>query len=241
MILQFKKRFREEQFDPSFLGAFMNPFYITRKNLILNLRKLSLSLTGKLLDVGCGKKPYRDLFGKCEYLGLEIDTLENRSNKEADYFYDGSVFPFEKDAFDCVLTNQVFEHVFEPQLFLSEINRVLKNDGLLLLTVPFCWDEHEQPVDYGRYTSFGLKYVLEKNGFQVLEYSKSSVGTDAIFQLICAYIYKLFEGRGRFAFGMMLILTAPFNILSAILKLKFLQSEDFFLDNVILVKKVSDV
>ena len=67
-----------------------------------------------------------------------------RQRGEADYFYDGQSFPFKGGSFDVVLTNQVLEHVFNPDVFLSEIHRVLTPDGVLLLTVPFLWDEHEQ-------------------------------------------------------------------------------------------------
>ena len=68
-------------------------------------------------------------------------------NKHADRSYDGKTFPFSDGEFDAVLTSEVLEHVFNPDEFLSEINRVLRDDGVLLLTVPFVWDEHEQPFD----------------------------------------------------------------------------------------------
>ena len=67
-----------------------------------------------------------------------------------------------------MLCNQVLEHVFNPDEFLLKINRVLKNDGKLLLTVPFVWDEHEQPFDYARYSSFGLKALIEKMVLKLL-------------------------------------------------------------------------
>ena len=71
-----------------------------------------------------------------------------------------------------MLCNQVLEHVFNPQEFLGELGRVLARGGRLLLTVPFVWDEHEQPFDYARYSSFGLKALLEQHGFRVLQHRK---------------------------------------------------------------------
>ena len=132
-----KKCIQKEQFQPSLLGLFVNPFYFARKGLYSELRFLSESVRGKTLDIGCGQKPYKHLFDVTEYIGLEIDTLGNRSNKKADYFYDGKIFPFQEDTFDTVLSNQVLEHVFNPDEFLSEVHRVLKSQGILLLTVPF--------------------------------------------------------------------------------------------------------
>jgi len=37
------------------------------------------------------------------------------------------------------------------------------------MTAPFVWDEHSQPYNYARYSSFGLKFILEKHGFEILE------------------------------------------------------------------------
>ena len=44
---------------------------------------------------------------------------------------------------------------------------------MLLLSCPFVWDEHEQPYDYARYSSFGIRHILEQNGFEILELRKS--------------------------------------------------------------------
>ena len=97
---------------------------------------------------------------------------------------------FKDKKFDSIVTNQVLEHVFTPNEFLSEINRVLKKDGKLLLTVPFVWDEHEQPYDYARYSSFGLAHLFDHHGFEIIQ-SKKSVNDFRIFaQLLNAYIYK---------------------------------------------------
>ena len=130
----------------------------------------------------------------------------------ADYYYDGKTFPFKESEFDSVVTNQVLEHVFNPDEFLSEINRVLKINGKLLLTVPFVWDEHEQPYDYARYSSFGLKSLLEKNGFEILDLRKSVNDYSVLAQLFNAYIYKITR-RNIFIKNLALILViAPVTI-----------------------------
>ena len=230
---------QKEQFKPSILGMFVNPFYFARKGLYLELRSLAQVVTGKTLDVGCGQKPYQHLFDVTEYIGLEIDTSENHLHKKADYFYDGDTFPFIDETFDSLISNQVFEHVFQPDKFLSEVNRVLKPNGILLITVPFVWDEHEQPVDYARYSSFGLKYLLEQYGFEILEQRKSIAGIRVIFQLLAGYIYKITVTESNIVNLLVCIfLISPFNVIGELLALILPKNSDLYLDNIILAKKL---
>lgn len=231
----------KQYFNPGFFGIFINPFYFARKNLYNNIKKFSAFLVGKTLDVGCGKKPYRDLFENVkEYIGLDIENAGHlHDNEDIDVFYNGKNFPFEDNSFDSVLSNQVLEHVFNSKLFLSEINRVLKLDGFFLLTVPFVWDEHEQPNDFGRYSSFGLKHILDEAGFSIIYFEKSTQGLEAICQLFELYIYKIFYSKNKFlnlVFTFFLI--SPFTIITYFLTWVFPKSNDFYLDNVVLLKKI---
>jgi len=111
------------------------------------------------------------------------------------------------------------------------------------MTVPFVWDEHEQPYDYARYTSFGLKYILGKYGFEIIEHKKSCNGIELVFQLINSYFYKKILSRGSNTFLnliVMFILTFPINLLGLILSKIFPRNEDLYLDNIVLAKKVID-
>ena len=242
MFEKLKELYKKEQFNPSFIGLFINPFYFARKGLYLNVSKLIVQLDGKLLDVGCGTKPYANLCAVDEYIGLEIDDEGNRNHSYADVFYDGKIIPFDDKIFDSILSNQVFEHVFNPNEFLQEINRVTKVGGKLLLTVPFVWDEHEQPYDYARYSSFGLKYILNEQGFEIVEHKKSNNGLEVIFQLLNDYIYKVTQTKNKYInLCIMLFLMAPINIVGVVLSLILPKNNDFYLDNIVLARKVKDV
>ncbi|MFA5385924.1 MAG: class I SAM-dependent methyltransferase, partial [Eubacteriales bacterium] len=173
MLLKIKDFLRTELFRPTMLGLFINPFYFSRKALWQEIKSLGIHISGRVLDVGCGKKPYQSLVQCREYIGLEIDTPRNRLKSKADLYYDGMHFPVENVSFDWVVCSQVLEHVFNPDVFLSEIARVLKAGGGLLMVVPFVWDEHEQPNDFARYSSFGLRSLLERNGFVIVEQRKT--------------------------------------------------------------------
>ena len=238
MLSAIKEFLHKEMFCPTFLGIFITPFYIARKGLFKEIRSFADQVSGRVLDVGCGKKPYSGLFNYDEYVGLEIDTPENRKNKKADLFYDGKHIPAEDSSFDWIVSNQVFEHIFNPDEFLAEMYRVLKPGGGMMMTVPFVWDEHEQPCDYARYSSFGLKFVVEKHGFKVVDQRKTVCDIRVIFQLINAYLYKRLLTKNPYINLLFCFLfMSPFNILGEILYRLLPRNNDLYLDNVILVKK----
>lgn len=226
---------QRQAFNPGLLGILINPFYFVRKGLYQHIAALAPLIKGRVLDVGCGSKPYRSLIHASEYIGLEISG----GNPNADYYYDGNHFPFQDGEFDSVLTSEVLEHVFNPEVFLSEVNRVLKGGGVLLLTAPFVWDEHGQPYDYARYSSFGLRHLLEHNGFIILEHRKSMNDIRVIFQMMNAYTYKKTIKRNFYTNTIVtLILMAPFNIIGEILGWILPCNNELYLDNIVLARKI---
>lgn len=233
-----KAALNKENFFPSIIGAFFNPFYFARKGLYVHIKSLAPAIKASVLDVGCGSKPYRELFHCDEYIGMEIDTPEARLSKKADVFYDGIRMPFTEGRFDAIIASQVLEHVFEPDRFIKEINRILKPGGSLLITVPFVWDEHERPIDYARYSSFGLGYLLEKHGFQIVRSVKSLPDARLFFQLINCSIYKKTCGY-PLVLRMLATCTvmAAVNIVGEIVWRMFPKNPDLYLDNVVLARK----
>lgn len=237
--LCFLSRIESERFNPKFLGIFINPFYFSRKGLYVNIKSIAPNISGKILDVGCGVKPYKDLFIYEKYDGLEIDTPKTRELKQADYYYTGQSFPFENNVYDAVLCSQTFEHIFEPDAFLQEINRVLKRNGFLLLTVPFVWDEHEQPYDYARYSSFGISHILKKNNFKIIEHRKSVNNFAAPFQLINEYLYKKTRTKSLYInLVIAIIIMFPINIMGILFSWILPVNNDLYLDNVVLAQKI---
>ena len=153
---------------------------ITKNNLdvylirvkIFNFIKSSLSLfSGKLLDVGCGKMPYKKYILEnskaTEYIGLDIDDALVYDKKiKPDYTWDGIRMPFENNTFESAIGTEVLEHCPNPEIILKEIYRVLKPGGVFLFTVPFLWNLHEVPHDEYRYTPFSLERHLKNSGFR---------------------------------------------------------------------------
>jgi SAM-dependent methyltransferase len=81
--------------------------------------------------------------------------------------------PFEDASFDTVLNTQVIEHVADHQAMLYEAFRVLKSNGVLILSGPMYWPLHEEPYDFFRFTEHGLRYLLEQTGFTEIEIKAS--------------------------------------------------------------------
>ncbi|HEY1536785.1 MAG TPA: class I SAM-dependent methyltransferase [Polyangiaceae bacterium] len=129
---------------------------------------------GRLLDVGCGDKPYLEIFEPyvSQYLGVEHEasfrhTTSATRTRGPDVLYDGKRLPFADGEFDTVLSVQTLEHTPEPQALLREMARVLRPGGVLLLTAPFSFRLHEQPHDYFRYSPHGLRVLCAEAGLLV--------------------------------------------------------------------------
>jgi SAM-dependent methyltransferase len=240
MFNKLRNFYRRQMFFPGSFALFFNPFYFARKNLASAISEFSTNIHNHLLDVGCGTKPYRSLFKVKSYRGLDIDSPVTRELGVADDLYDGTLFPYQNETFDSALCNQVLEHVFNPDEFLGEINRVLKRGGKLLLTVPFVWDEHEQPYDYARYSSFGLQALLEKNGFKIISHQRLAADATILFQLTNAYLFKISRRWPRLV---KLLFTgtvmATVNILGVVVGKILPANPDLFLDHVVLAEKQS--
>lgn len=144
--------------------------------VVLLLERVAPQAHGRLLDVGCGDKPYEQLFLPyvSEYVGIEAEesftsTQASHSARKPDLLYDGRRLPFDDRSFDTVLSVQVLEHTPRPAALVSEMARVLKDDGVLILSAPFQFRLHEQPHDYFRYTPHGLRALCAEAGLAVLE------------------------------------------------------------------------
>ncbi|MBL8957693.1 MAG: methyltransferase domain-containing protein [Myxococcaceae bacterium] len=140
------------------------------------LKAVAPRVGGKLLDVGCGNKPYLHIFAPhvSEYIGIEHEAAyaaTDAASRETgpDLLYDGRRLPFPDAHFDTLLNIQVLEHTPDPQALLDEMARVLKRDGLLVLCAPFCFRLHEEPHDYFRYTPHGLAVMCERAGLEIVE------------------------------------------------------------------------
>ena len=130
---------------------------------------------GKVVDLGCGCKPYRDIFTEAEsYVGIDLPVQQsaNKLKKTVDVYGDLAALPFRDAVCDTILCTQVLEHVPNPASVLREAARIMRPGGTIIISVPFMATEHEEPHDYFRYTHYGMRALLQANGFEVVETRK---------------------------------------------------------------------
>lgn len=131
------------------------------------LRSELRACEGRILDVGAGESPWRDLLKNARYVGLDVEAASDFGmRRQPDIvYYDGGKIPFPDGSFDHVLCVEVVEHVPDPGGFLAELARVLRSGGSLVLTVPWSARLHHLPHDYGRFTRYGLCALMSAAGF----------------------------------------------------------------------------
>lgn len=69
---------------------------------------------------------------------------------------------FADGSFDAVFLLEVLEHVTEPDRALSEVHRVLRAGGLVVVSTPFVFEIHDAPHDYYRFTEHGLRHLMRQ-------------------------------------------------------------------------------
>ncbi len=122
---------------------------------------------GKFIDIGCGDMPFQKfILGKVEkYDSIDIE----RRVPEVKYVGDiQNMDMLESQTYDSALCLEVLEHVQNPLKALTEISRILKKEGYLILSLPHLSRLHEEPHDYYRYTKYGLQFLLQEAGFRIL-------------------------------------------------------------------------
>lgn len=140
----------------------VNTFLMTR---LLAETARQLPATSRVLDAGAGEGRFQELFAHTNYVGVDLavgDSTWNYSALDAINTLDRLCFA--DDSFDVVVFTQVMEHLPEPSAVLAELQRVLRPGGLLILVAPQSWHAHQIPHDFYRYTAYGIRYLLQKNG-----------------------------------------------------------------------------
>ena len=214
-----------------------------------DLSEILPSCDGVVLDVGCGAQPYRRLLGKAKYIG--IDTADSRAHFGYEVpdtiYFEGDRWPVEDASADVVLCTETLEHVPEPDQFLSEIARVLRPAGKLILTVPFAARYHFIPHDYWRFTPAALHRILRAARFQnIAVFARGNSLTVACYKVMALMLPLLF-GEMSSAFLLIvcrtagLLLSPVILVLALVAKLSLLgRGGDDCLGYTVLAQRIAD-
>jgi len=137
----------------------------------------------RILDAGAGELKQQKYCAHLNYVSQDFGQYdgigdgkglqtEKWDNTKLDIICDIKEIPEPDSSFDAIMCVEVFEHLPDPIAAITEFSRLLKKDGFLVLTAPFCSLTHFAPYHF--YTGFN-RYFYEKhlidNGFEIIEIS----------------------------------------------------------------------
>ena len=135
----------------------------------------------KILDAGAGQQQYKKFCAHLNYVSQDFaeynpkELMTGLQKTKWDYgsldvVSDIASIPCDDNSFDVLMCTEVLEHVVNPREAIKEFSRLLKIEGLLILTAPFCSLTHFAPYHfYSGFNSFFYKTELEANNFEILE------------------------------------------------------------------------
>jgi ubiquinone/menaquinone biosynthesis C-methylase UbiE len=128
-----------------------------------------------ILDAGSGGQPFRKYCQHLRYTALDFGQLDagnliiEGQYGHIDIRSDITSIPLPNASFDAVMCTEVLEHVFDPTTAITELGRVLKPGGILLLTAPLCSFEHQAPHHfYGGFSRFWYERALSEASFTAI-------------------------------------------------------------------------
>jgi SAM-dependent methyltransferase len=174
-------------------NSWFHPRYLNKRYSYQIFASIKPYAQGRLVDIGCGLRPYQALFagGVTSYIGLDRPAVEAKARP--DIVADALSLPILSDQADTVLATELMEHVPDMDRFIAEAARILRSRGALILSVPFMEPLHEEPRDYYRLTPHGLRVILERHGFSLVHVSPKGGLPAVLGSFISQSVYELFN------------------------------------------------
>jgi SAM-dependent methyltransferase len=144
-----------------------------------------------VVDIGCGTNPYRHYIASKNYVGIDVISGDVRG--------DAMCLPVKNTVADVVLSSQVLEHLPYPRKFFSEVSRVLKPNGVIILTTPMIWPLHDEPRDFWRFTPHSLALLADEVGLEVIFSGQTGGFISAAWQMVALILERptYHQGWGR--------------------------------------------
>ena len=224
------------------LKKLVSPYFVSAYYKYRDIERVTskYSFSGSILDVGCGNKPYQQLFSEAtKYIGIDFQDFsvnKNMNFQKPDKYFPKSYtknfkLPFKKNSFNNIVSFQVLEHHQAPEVFFSEIKRILKPGGKALITVPFIGGIHEEPYDFQRLTKYKLAHLCKDNKLSVIEISEVGSLFSAVYMLFVEY-FSTIAAKSRQNYLLVSLLFPLFFIFGRVSLLldKFFTSNKIFIN-----------
>jgi SAM-dependent methyltransferase len=117
-------------------------------------------MQGVVIDIGGKKRNPKGNFRPPKFADNRWLSLNINLETQPDIVADAHDLPFKINSADCLLCCEVLEHVKKPELCATEMMRVLKPGGTLILSVPFLYPLHVDPHDLGRFTPHTIHQIF---------------------------------------------------------------------------------
>jgi SAM-dependent methyltransferase len=156
-------------------------------------RLIDQHVRGDLLDHGCGPVPLFDAYRSRVASVTCVDWPGSPHDvQHADVLCDvnGDV-PIADGSFDTIICSDVLEHLHRPAFAVSEMNRMLRPGGKVLLSVPFMYGLHEQPFDFHRYTRHTIVKWAEQNSMDVIELKEVGGAGDVLCNVLAKVLIRI--------------------------------------------------
>ncbi|MEY2923530.1 MAG: hypothetical protein RLZZ337_70 [Bacteroidota bacterium] len=148
---------------------------------------------GDLLDLGCGFVPmylaYKDISTSITCVDWG-NTLHQTSHLDFEMDLNNPL-DLANDSFDTIILSDVLEHISNPKLLMSEIARILRPGGNLIMNVPFFYWLHEKPFDYYRYTQFSLRAMAEENTLAIVTLDAIGGSPEILADIIMKHLHEI--------------------------------------------------
>lgn len=188
---------RRNPADP--FTSFHSYKWLVTRHLAAAISRTARHASGRLLDVGCGKRRFAGYFAVDQYIGLEYPTTFGSDNSSVDVLGTALSLPFGDGTFDTVVSFETLEHVTDSRAMLAELRRVVKPGGAVIVSVPFLWGEHCQPYDYYRFTAMGLEKLFQASGLAVVHQERVGGFWTFFGQRLAYYVAEVYGRDGWMA------------------------------------------
>ena len=231
------------------LRFYLSPYFVAKYYILKDIKSTlgSYSFRGSLLDFGCGEKPYKSLFRNItEYIGIDFKNYS--INKDfaggvpesyfTDDYLDTLILPYKDESFDNVVSFQVLEHHKNPAKMISEVVRIVKPGGYILMTLPFLGGIHEEPNDYQRFTRYGLIELFSDRSCEIIDIKEQGSLFSTISMLLNEHLNQ-FAAKNKITYFISILIYFPFLVFSylSLLLDRIFKSDKIFFNYLILVRK----